>query len=123
MADGRVFSSIDVLSTSRYITTCNSIVHWFQMVVFMAWVKAGRPAQVEEMIRQHEATQSRNMETCPIVLEQAMAEPQGEWMTINREEFFLWSFRQRIISVQFANVLGRVVRVCMVRQLLINANR
>ena len=97
------------------------------MVELMVWVKAGRPAKVEEMTRQLEATRSqcncRYMGTCPIVLEQAMAEPQGEWMTINHEEFFLWSFRQPIVSVQFANVLGRVVRVCIVRQLLINAKR
>ena len=37
----------------------NNNVHWFEMVGFMAWVKAGRPAEVEQMIRQLEATRVR----------------------------------------------------------------
>ena len=63
------------------------------MVEFMTWSKA---AQVEEMIRQLEATRIRgsvhrqDMETWPynLVLEQPIVESQGEWMTINHER--LW---------------------------------
>ena len=55
-----------------------------------------------------------------LVLEQPMAESQRKWMTMNREEFGLWSFRQPVVSVQFANFLvGRVVKstcVTLVRQ-------
>ena len=61
------------------------------------------------------------METGPsnLVLEQLMVESQGEWMTINHEGFSLWSFRQPVVSVQFANVLGRVVNVWKFANLLL----
>ena len=36
-------------------------VHWLKMVEFMACLQARRPAQVEEMIRQLEATRSESV--------------------------------------------------------------
>ena len=68
------------------------------VVEFMAWVKAGRSARVEEMIRQLEATRVRESvpSTGPsnLVLGQPMDESQGEWTAINREEFGSNSFRR-----------------------------
>ena len=63
MVDGQS----DVWSTSRYVSPHSGVtigltvpkskynVHWLQVVEFMAWLKAGRPVQVEEMTRQLEA--------------------------------------------------------------------
>ena len=67
------------------------------MVEFMTWVKAGRLAQVEEMIRQPEATRIREslhrryMEPAPsnLMLEQPMVESQGKLVSINHEGFGL----------------------------------
>ena len=50
------------------------------------------------------------------MLEQPMAESQGEWMTVNREEFGFWSFEP---TSCFRLVRQRV----LVPQPLINANR
>ena len=75
---------IGVWSTSCYISPQygvtimlkvpkgNNNAHWFHMVAFMAWGKAWRPAQVEEMTLQLEATRiqesvrRRYVETCPM---------------------------------------------------------
>ena len=53
------------------------------------------------------------METCPIVLERAMLnlEVSGDYKP--RITLFLWSFRRPVVSVQFANVLGRVSSSCV----------
>ena len=95
-------------------------VHRFQIVEFMAWLKNGRPAQVEEMTRQPEATRIRvsmhrgDMETCRI---QPRAGATNGWISRWVDDHKPWRIwfmdvsPTSVVSVQFANVLGRVVNV------------
>ena len=87
----------------------------------MAWVKAGSPAQFEEMIRKPEAIRNResvhrrNMETCPSnrVLEQR------RWV-YDYKPWRIWLMvvsPNKLILSQFANVLGRVVNLCKLTNL------
>ena len=86
----------------------------------MAWVEAGRPAQVEDMIRQPEVTRiresvrRRNMETCRI---QPRAGATNGWKSRLVDDYKPWRIwfmdvsPTSVVSVQFAIVSGRVVNV------------
>ena len=119
MADGRAWCFVDRslcsphfgVTTGLNVSKGNNDVHWFQMVEYMTWAKAGRPAQVEEMIRQLEATRVResvnlrDMEICPIRPIQPRAGATNGWIWRWVGDHKPWSFSP-------TNVLGRVVNVC-----------